>query len=163
MNASPPSDLLYRLYVSMGSNIRPEENIPRAVNMLRAYAQVESISRCYETRAVGSSGPNFINLAICLVTPLDTAAFKRHVITPIENTLGRVRQADKNAPRTIDLDVILANDQIIDAHLWDRVYLATPFAELYPAFLHPQDGRSLQSIAAELQKQETITIRDDIL
>jgi 2-amino-4-hydroxy-6-hydroxymethyldihydropteridine diphosphokinase len=150
LNGFAKPDKSHLAYLSIGSNINPEQNIARAIELLREHAPGLRLSTPHETSAVGSSGPNFINLAVCLPTPLDAAELKQQVLRPIENQLGRVRTADKNAPRTMDLDLILFDGQVIDGELWKRYYLAAPLAELLPELKNPQTGESLRETAQRL-------------
>ncbi len=93
MNATenPESGAVHGACLSIGSNIEPEKNIPLAAQMLRAGNDVVALSSCWETYAVGSNGPNFINMAAYLKTPLGMVVLKAQVIDPIETALGRVR------------------------------------------------------------------------
>jgi 2-amino-4-hydroxy-6-hydroxymethyldihydropteridine diphosphokinase len=142
---------IHLAYLSIGSNIEPLRNIPRAIALLREHSPGLALSARYETKAVGNAGPNFINLAVCLTTPLDAAALKRDVLAPIEKALGRVRTADKYAPRTIDLDITLFDGQVVDQELWKRFHLAAPLAELLPGFKNPQTGETLEAVALRLK------------
>jgi 2-amino-4-hydroxy-6-hydroxymethyldihydropteridine diphosphokinase len=153
---------LHRAYLCLGSNIDPEENIRRAVDLLREHTSVIALSRCWESEAIGSSGPNFLNTAACIETPLDPAALKEQVLARVEQQLGRVRTADKNAPRTIDLDITIFDGQVLDKHLWDRAYLALTIAELLPDLCHPESGESLPQVAARLQANIWAVPREDV-
>ena len=146
MNDSTSPDPLHQACISIGSNIHPVENLQKAVPLLREQVGKLQLSACYETQAVGSPGPNFLNLAVCLLTPLDAPALKKFVLAPIEQQLGRVRSSDKNAPRTIDLDIIVFDHQVVDAELWRRVYLALPVSELLPDLRHPETSSQLQRL-----------------
>jgi 2-amino-4-hydroxy-6-hydroxymethyldihydropteridine diphosphokinase len=150
LSASTRPDPQHVAYLSLGSNIEPAQNIARAVELLRGYWPGLRLSEVYETRAVGSAGPNFFNLAACLATALDAAALKTQVLRPIENQLGRVRSADKNAPRTIDLDIILFDGEVLDSELWQRYYLAAPLAELLPELKNLVTGETLRETAQHL-------------
>ena len=88
---------LHQVYLSIGSNIEPEANIPKAVQILREYGQVQGISSIWESEAVGSDGPNFLNLCVLFLNPLQPVELKEQVIRQIESKLGRVRHADKNS------------------------------------------------------------------
>jgi 2-amino-4-hydroxy-6-hydroxymethyldihydropteridine diphosphokinase len=153
---------LHRVYLCLGSNIDPEENMRRAVALLREHTRVITLSRCWESEAIGSSGPNFLNMAAYIETPLDAAALKEQVLSRIEHQLGRVRTADKNAPRTIDLDITLFDGQVWDPHLWERAYLALTIAELLPEFCHPESGETLPQFATRLQASSPALLRDDV-
>lgn len=153
---------LHRACICLGSNIEPEANIQKAVVLLREVTNIEGISACYETQAIGSDGPNFLNAAACLLTTLDPTAIKEKIIQPIEQQLGRIRLPDKNAPRTIDLDLIVYDYQVLDAELWRRVYLALPFSELVPDLVEPESRRTLREIAQKLVEQSPVIPRPEI-
>lgn len=136
--------------LSLGSNIEPGMYLPQAVALLRQAATVTGISTCWESAAFESSGPNFINLAVNLQTPLDAAHLKTEVIASIERALGRVRLPDKNAPRTIDIDIIVFDGQVVEPALWQRAYLALTVGELCPGLVEPITGRALSAVAATL-------------
>jgi len=154
---------VHTVYLSIGSNINPKFNIPRAILFLRQLDNHPFFSTPYETRPVGGEGPNFINLSVKLVTHLDTHHLKKRVIGDIEARLGRVRCADKNAPRTIDLDIIVFDEQITDAEIWKRVYLAVPLAELWPTLIHPVTGENLIDVARQLSLKNPIIPRFDLI
>jgi 2-amino-4-hydroxy-6-hydroxymethyldihydropteridine diphosphokinase len=159
----PERKILHRAYLCLGSNIDPEENMRRAVAQLREHTRLIALSRCWESEAIGSSGPNFLNMAACIETPLDAAELKEHVLARIEQQLGRVRTADKNAPRTMDLDITLFDGQVRDAHLWERAYLALTIAELLPDLCHPESGETLPQVAARLQSSSSVLPRADMI
>jgi 2-amino-4-hydroxy-6-hydroxymethyldihydropteridine diphosphokinase len=167
LSASAGNDPLHTAYISLGSNIHPEENLRRAIAMLRRDCRVLALSTCYETPAIGSSGavdegPVFLNMAAQLATPLDAAALKSQVLAPIENSLGRVRGPDKYAPRTIDLDILVFDDLVTDAALWRRVFLAVPLADLLPDLKEIPGGRSLREAAEALRADTPVTPRSDL-
>ena len=130
----------HRVCLLLGSNIKPEANIPAAVALLRQELRVIKVSSLWETEAVGSDGPNFLNLALLAETPLDAASIKQRIINQVETRLGRQRTADKNAPRTIDLDIILFDDQLFEPQLWQFAHVAVPVAELLPDYPEPASG-----------------------
>ena len=63
-------DETHDVYLSLGSNIDPENNLPRAIEMLRLYGRVKDISGVWESHAVGSDGPNFLNASVSLETQM---------------------------------------------------------------------------------------------
>jgi 2-amino-4-hydroxy-6-hydroxymethyldihydropteridine diphosphokinase len=153
----------HQIYLSLGSNIQPAENIRRAVDLLREQAEQIAFSACYETRAVGSSAsPNFYNMAACLTTHLNADTLKHSLIAPIETRLGRIRTADKNAPRTIDLDIIIIDQQVLDPDLWRRVHLALPLSELIPNLINPASEETLLQVAQRLAQMEPVQQRGEI-
>ena len=129
------------VYIMIGSNIDPVNNINRAVCLLKDLVTIRELSFAWETRAVGSSGPNFINVVLHVTTGLNGEELKRNILQPVENQLGRVRTADKNAPRTMDLDILIFNGELMENRLWSEAYLALPMSELCPDFQHPLTGK----------------------
>jgi len=135
----------------LGSNIKPAENIRRALKILAAETCLAEQSRIWETEAVGSSGPNFLNTAVRIETDLAPEEIKSSLIHPIEDQLGRVRSADKNMPRTMDIDIILFDGCVMDENLWTKAFIALPVAELAPDLAHPATGERLMDAAARLK------------
>jgi 2-amino-4-hydroxy-6-hydroxymethyldihydropteridine diphosphokinase len=148
-----------RVYVSLGSNIGAEGNLRAAVRLLGERCRVVAVSRVYETVPVGlTEQANFLNAAVLVETELSAAQFKGEVLAGIEEALGRVRTADKNAPRTIDADIALFNDgvfelgkrRIPDPDIVRFPHVAVPLADIAPDLLHPETGERLADIAARL-------------
>jgi 2-amino-4-hydroxy-6-hydroxymethyldihydropteridine diphosphokinase len=145
----------HQVYLCLGSNIQPEENLRRAINLLQERTRVKSISTCWESGAFGASSkswPNFLNLGVYISTPLAVEELKAQILRPIENELGRVRGADKYAPRTMDIDVVVFDGQVLDTEIWRRIYLALIFAEMLPDLKNPETGET-PGMAAERLKQ----------
>ncbi len=169
MNASARREEPHLAYLCLGSNIAPAENLPRAVRLLRQQAAVQKVSACWESEAVSSPSmagiqwANFLNAAALIATPLTPAEIKEQVIGPIEQKLGRVRTGDKYAPRTIDLDVTIYDGKVLDADIWQRVYLALIFAELTPGLTHPQTGETIGETAVRLSKLHFARQRPDVI
>lgn len=167
-----------RAYLLLGSNIEPEANLPRALALLAAAGRVVAVSAVYRTAAVGRTDQaDFLNAAVLLETALEAGELKKRVIAGVEAALGRVRDPlDKNAPRTIDVDVAIweagaggAGPRRTgaggvagaagpasgagwppDPDIARRAHAAVPLADLAPDWVHPVDGRPLALIAAEL-------------
>lgn len=160
------------VYLSLGSNIHPEENLPAAVRALREFGKVLAVSSVWETPPVGYlEQPNFLNAAILLETPEPPETFYARVIRPLEHRLDRVRAQNPNAPRTIDLDLSLFNDQILplghhhipDPDILTRAFVAIPLAEIAPAYRHPETGQPLAEIAATFEVEKAaMCVRKDV-
>lgn len=153
---------LYKVYLSLGSNIEPETYLPKAVQSLKDYGQVKTASSVWETKAVGSDGPNFLNACVLFLSHLQHNQLKDQVIRPIEAQLGRIRYADKNAPRTIDIDLLLFNQTPLNIEFWDFAFVAVPLAELIPDFIHPNHKEKMSRFSEQLQGQLWIVKRDDV-
>ncbi len=143
------------VFISVGSNIYPEENVRRALFLSRRIRLV-ALSTFYATAPVGRPDqPPFYNGVVRGRTDLPPDVLKFHVLRDIEARLGRKRGADKYAPRPIDLDVLLYGDRVEeseelvlpDPQIAERPFLALPLYELAPDLVLPGSGRSLREIA----------------
>ncbi len=154
--------------IALGSNIDRERNMPAAIDRLRAHPEMElvAVSPIYTTAAIGRDGgtsgqPVFANAAARIATTLAAAELRRE-LRAIEAELGRVRTADKFAPRPIDLDIVLYGSEIMDVdghHIPDRdvlrfAHVALPAADIAGDWIHPETGQSLATIAAMLRTEE---------
>ena len=153
---------LHQAYLSIGSNIEPEFHLPKAIQMLGEYGEVKAVSSAWESQAVGSDGPNFLNACVLFVTDLPPYELKEQIIRDIEAKLGRGRFADKNAPRTIDLDIVLFDDKPLNVEFWDYAFVAVPLAELIPDFRHHVSGEKLSRVSGQVQSQVGIVPRVDV-
>ncbi len=160
--ARPPSAPRHKAVLCLGSNINPLLNMQRAVALLRNRVYVSALSICYEAEAIGTHGPNFLNMAAVIETDTDASEIKTHLIGEIEEALGRVRTADKYAPRTIDIDIIVFDGQVIDKTLWKRAYIAQTVGELLPKLTHPETGELISQVAARLSEGQSIVPRSDL-
>jgi 2-amino-4-hydroxy-6-hydroxymethyldihydropteridine diphosphokinase len=153
----------HRVILSLGSNIDPEENIIRALDLLCQQTEVQQVSSAWESPAVGSDGPDFLNAAVWIETPLSQADLKQGILRPIEAQLGRVRTPDKNAPRTIDIDILIYGENLVEPALWRQVFLATPVAELLPDYQHPQSGEPIQKAVERLAPDAQLKHRPEVI
>jgi 2-amino-4-hydroxy-6-hydroxymethyldihydropteridine diphosphokinase len=147
----------------LGSNIDPLENLPSAIEKLRESCQVASISPAWETQAVGSLGPNFLNAAVQVLTEMDQDLFKVQVLRSIEAGLGRIRTINKNDPRTIDIDIITWNHQVVDDGLWTHAHIALPVSALAPQLINHFTGKTLFAIAQDLREKTRAEMHPEAL
>jgi 2-amino-4-hydroxy-6-hydroxymethyldihydropteridine diphosphokinase len=156
-----------QVLISLGSNLEKERNLPAAVALLGQYPDVEvlCVSSPLETPAIGADGriaeqPLFHNAAVLAETTL-SAIELRALLRTIESQLGRVRVADKFAPRPIDLDLAFYGDTagkgagaqssaLPDPDVLRFAHVAVPLAAVAPLWIHPQTGETLETIAARL-------------
>jgi 2-amino-4-hydroxy-6-hydroxymethyldihydropteridine diphosphokinase len=156
-------DELHEVYLNIGSNIEPEHHLQKAVRLLREHGQVEAISNAWQSHAFGSDGPDFLNACALFLTPLAASELKEKVIRPIEAKLGRVRGRDKFAPRTIDIDIILFDEEPFGWEFWSNAFVVVPLADLLPDFRHPFNYEKLSQVAAHMRRQTWIEARPDVL
>jgi 2-amino-4-hydroxy-6-hydroxymethyldihydropteridine diphosphokinase len=160
-------------YLSLGSNIEPEQNLRAAVVRLAQYGDVKAVSTVWESLPVGfGDQPNFLNIAVLLETKLSARALRDEAIAAIEAALGRVRTQNKNAPRTIDIDIMLFNRDIIqmkrrhipNSEVMERPFVAIPLAEISPDYVHPETGQTLRHTAQQFDATSAgMYRRDDVV
>jgi len=150
-----------RAYVGLGSNLGDREHmIWGAVHMLAFNPDVDvvAVSALRETDPVGYlDQPPFLNAAAALDTELSSRALLDLLLT-VERELGRTRDGPRFGPRTIDLDLLLFGDEIVDEpgltvphpRLHERVFALEPLAELDPDLVVPGRG-TLAALLAALQ------------
>lgn len=144
---------MHQVHLLIGSNIRPQQNIQAALKMLESIHPIKACSRIWKTIAYGSAGPDFLNIAIQIETSLSIKEYKENVISSIETILKRQRFPNKNAPRTIDIDIIVYDGEVVDPGLWDKFFITVPLADLLPEMIDPDSKKTLQKLAQGMLDQ----------
>jgi len=143
------------IFISIGSSIEPEKNIPAALARLWDHARVLRYSPFYHTPAIGRpDDPDFYNCVVSVWTRLDPRELKFDALRKIEAELGRVRTDDGCAPRTIDLDLLLYGDLVVDEpdlrlpdpDILERPWLAAGLLELEPELVMPDTAKPLAGL-----------------
>ena len=150
-------------FLSLGSNIAPERHLVEAIRRLREFGEVSDISSAWQSHAVGSDGPDFLNVCVRFATPLTAADVKRSVVHAIESGLGRKRTGDKYAPRTIDIDIVMDAGGAQNLELWKHAFVVLPMSELLPDATHPLTGRRLAVEAENMGASTWIRRRPDVM
>jgi len=118
--------------VGVGSNILPEQNIPKAKTRLLEIHVIVGESSFVKTAPIGNKNqPDFLNGAFLIETDLDFDAFRQN-LKDIEKEMGRPQTADKFSPRPIDLDIVVWNDEIKDRDFYHRDFLKKVILEILP-------------------------------
>ena len=94
-----------RAWLSLGSNIEPRKHIDQALYDLRSEFGELVVSPIYESKAIGCEGDNFYNMVVGIMTSLRMSQLSPR-FRAIEEKNGRLRKADKFAPRTLDIDLL---------------------------------------------------------
>lgn len=136
-----------RVYVGMGSNIRREDNIRSAIAALQRQFGPLIMSTIYETEAVGFVGENFFNLVAGFDTEADVYTVAAR-LREIEIDHGRQDPAPRFAPRTLDLDLLLYDELILEedrlriprADILRYAFVLCPLAEIAGKRRHPRLG-----------------------
>ncbi len=121
-----------RSVISAGSNILPEKNIEAAAEILRNEQALLKTSAFKTTRPVPPAfGADYLNGAFLIETDLDMEALEAY-LKDVEKRLGRVRNGDRYAPRTMDLDIIVYNGRIVDEDYFIYAFVKRAVDELLP-------------------------------
>ncbi len=153
---------MHQVYLSLGTNIQPEVNLPKAVELLQEYGKVHKVSSAWESEAVGSEGPNFLNACVLFITSLAQVEVKEQIIHSIETKLGRKRSADKYAPRTIDIDIVLFDEQLCDEKFCRQAFVVIPLAEIHPHYENPITRESILQTATRLRQEVWMEMRPGV-
>ena len=154
--------------LSLGSNVAPGRWIPRALERIEARFALEAVSPCYQSPAVGGTGsyPDFVNLAVRIRTDCPPRALKE-ACRRIEEACGRRRTSDRYAPRTVDLDIALMGDLVLDLDTWrlpdpllaDQAFVLVPCADLSPDAVHPERHVTLARLVEDLSPRARGNLR----
>ncbi len=150
---------MVRAYLSIGSNIKPRQHIRGALSKLEALYGCLLISPVYESRAVGFEGENFLNLAAGFDTDEDVHAINRSLAL-IEKEHGRKRDGNRFNSRTLDLDLLLYGDLIIQENSLPRdeilkyAFVLQPLADIAPLERHPQTGERYADLWARFDSSK---------
>jgi len=133
------------VYISLGSNIDREALTRAGVSALRQHYGELILSSVYESEAVGFVGENFYNMVIALQTDEDVYQVAQ-TLRQIEDGHGRDRTGPRFSSRTLDLDLLLYDDLIIDEEklqiprdeILQRAFVLWPMAEVAADLEHPQ-------------------------
>lgn len=149
-----------RIYISIGSNINPAENVQRAVKVLREHFSDIQVSSVYESEAVGFEGSNFLNLVVGATTELDVHETNK-LLHKIEDDYGRDRSGPRFSSRTIDLDLLLYDDLIVKEaglevpreEITLNAFVLWPLADIAPDVMHPEKHQTIRELWDAFDKQ----------
>lgn len=155
-------------YIGIGSNLGNDFcKVGEAIEILRDLpdTRLDRLSSLYRTAPVDATGDDYVNAVARLITGLSPDNLL-HALWNIENRLGRERPF-RNAPRTLDLDILLYNaDQINTRQLTiphprmaERAFVLVPLAEIDPNVEIP--GKEKLSVLLSRLKDQRIDLLDN--
>ena len=147
-------------YISIGSNIDKDKHIPASLLALENQFGPLTCSSIYESDAVGFEGETFYNLIVEFNSTLEVKDVAK-LLRQIELDNGRERNSQKFSSRTLDLDLILYDDLILnDGRLQiprDEIeryaFVLEPMAEIAPDLKHPISQLSYGELWDRFDKQ----------
>lgn len=147
------AEAMHRAWLSLGSNLDAERNLRAALAHLRARFGAILVSPVYRFAAVGFEGPDFLNLAVGIDTDLDPFALNDW-LHALEDRQGRRRDVPRFSSRTLDIDIVLFDDLVLDGpgHLQiprkelAEAFVLKPLADIAPELRHPLSGKTLSEM-----------------
>jgi len=147
------------IYISLGSNINREQNTRAGVSALRQVFGELTLSSVYESEAVGFAGDAFYNMVIAC--KVENPVFETNqILRDIEDANGRDRSGPKFSSRTLDLDLLLYDDLVLDENgltlprgeILKNAFVLWPLAEIAPDLKHPEAGISYAELWSTFDK-----------
>jgi 2-amino-4-hydroxy-6-hydroxymethyldihydropteridine diphosphokinase len=152
------------VYLSLGSNLGDRENnLKTALKGLEALGEVVAVSSFFETEPVEvTAQPWFLNCA----AKLDTEKMPKQLLAGVldlEQRMGRRRQ-QKKGPRTIDIDILLFGNSVVDTAeltiphpaMHERRFVLEPLAEIAPQVRHPVFKRTVRELRDALPPGQAV-------
>jgi 2-amino-4-hydroxy-6-hydroxymethyldihydropteridine diphosphokinase len=140
-------------YLSLGSNQRALEHLPRALEELAARFGKLLVSPLYRTPAVGFEGPDFYNAAVALESDLEPIELDAW-LHALEDAHGRRRDVPRFSDRPLDIDIVFYDQRVlrgpgnleIPRPELRHAFVLKPLADIAPDFEVPGDGRTLAQL-----------------
>ncbi len=154
----------HRVYVGIGSNIEQEKYIQLAAkalaNSFGEQCQLQ-LSPVYKTQAIGFDGDDFLNLVACFETSMSAIEVEK-TLKAIEHRHGRRRNQEKFSARTLDIDLLLYDLDIINQdgisvprdEIEKYAFVLCPLADIASELIHPLSKKTIQQMWLHLKEQK---------
>ena len=158
------------VFLGLGSNIEPLQNLRMAVSELRSRFGEVRLSSVYQSKPLGFQGEDFLNLVARISTDLTPLAVCQF-IDEIHDMSGRERGCAKLISRALDIDLLLY-DRLIQkeppvrvprADVLEYGFVLQPLAEIAEDYVHPQTGRSIADHLRDFDLSRHRLTRKDVI
>lgn len=156
------------VYLGLGSNLRPEENLRLGISELDRRFDLQKVSSVYRNQSLGFDGDDFLNLVAVVVTELKAAEINLE-LEEIHDLAGRMRGTDAFVSRTLDIDLLLYGNEILvqprvpRADVLEYSFVLGPMAEIAPDLVHPVTGKSIAQHWAEFDAESHPLVREPLI
>ena len=138
------------VYLGLGSNVMPEDNLRLAVSELADRFVLKSVSPVYRNAPVGFDGDDFLNAVVLVETDMPALAVCGE-LEQIHDLAGRKRGTDSFVSRTLDIDLLLYGSDIVDESpvrvprddILRYSFVLRPLADIAPDLRHPVTQRTM--------------------
>ena len=151
------------VYLGLGSNMGDrQQNLDKTIDFLSQRLRMGKISSIYDTDPIGNiEQPRFLNLVCQAYTRLAPTALLA-LAKAIESKLGRTGKS--NAPRPIDIDILLYDEQIVESpdliiphpRMAERAFVLVPLAEIAPDLVHPVSGKTVKELLESVREKQGV-------
>jgi 2-amino-4-hydroxy-6-hydroxymethyldihydropteridine diphosphokinase len=153
------------VYLGLGGNLgNREENLRRAREFISERIKIDKASPVYETEPVSEiKQPRYLNMVVRTHTSLSPLGLLI-TLKSIELKMGRVPDPRPNAPRIIDIDILIFGDKIVNteqltiphARLHERAFALMPFADIAPEVVHPVLHKTIKELCDAVTGKEGV-------
>ena len=155
-------------YLILGGNKGNKlQNLEKALQLIaEKVGVIVKKSDIFATEAWGNTDqPDFLNQVLCVQTYMLAVDLLKKVIS-IEQMFGRVRNQEKWMERTMDIDILFYNDEIINTSdltiphplLQERKFVLVPMVQLAPMLVHPVFKKNIKTLLSECQDKLEVAL-----
>lgn len=156
------------VYLALGANLGDRaENMRHALTQIERFARVLAVSSLYETDPDPPGQPLYYNAAAKVETGLEPLPLLRR-LKEIERSLGRRAPGKRNAPRPIDLDILLYDNLVLESdtlevphpRMRQRAFVLAPLAEIAADAMHPVERRTVAELSEAAGNEGVRLVQD---
>lgn len=163
---------MFQALIAFSSNYEAESHLIKGLKALKEKVEILDISPVYENSAIAEqTTENSVNGIVLITTNLSAIELQKEILEPIENNLGRIRGKAGQIKCSIDLNLLLYEQEIIStpelkipaADILCRAFVAVPLGIIAPNWIHPETKETMAEIGNKFaQEQVKILPRIDI-